>query len=147
MNKVLRDWQFYLCLVLGPVSWWLISFAQPVRGDLGMPDFGISQAPWYQLALIILIYPILEEIVFRGLLLEFLTKRIRYRVSLLTAANVLTSLVFVMAHLIYSEWVWALLIFFPSLVFGYMKERHQSLIAPIMLHSFYNLGFVWLFSA
>lgn len=140
MNKVFRDWQFYLCLAFGPVSWWLISFALPVRSDLGLPSIA-----WYQLALIILVYPILEEIVFRGLLLEFLTKRIHYRYRLLTAANVLTSLIFVMMHLIYNDWIWGLLIFFPSLVFGYMKERHQSLISPIMLHSFYNLGFVWLF--
>ena len=137
-----RDWQFYLCLNLGPLSWWLISSFVPIRQDLGVPI-----TPWHQLALIILIYPILEEIVFRGLLLEFLAKRISYRFGLLTAANLLTSLVFVLAHLIYNQWVWALLIFFPSIVFGYMKERHQSLVSPILLHGFYNLGYYWLFWA
>jgi len=141
MSKIFQDWQFYLCLTLGPVSWWLISSALPVRDDLGQ-----SLMPWHQLALIILVYPILEEIVFRGLLQEFLAKRIRYQYRLLTMANVVTSLSFVLAHLIYNDWIWALLIFFPSLVFGYMKERHQSLISPIILHSFYNAGFVWLFS-
>ena len=141
MTKFFRDWQFYLCLALGPVSWWLISFAEPVRADLALP-----QIAWYQLALIILVYPVLEEIVFRGLLLEFLTKRLRFRYGLLTSANVLTSVVFVLVHLICNNWIWALLIFFPSLVFGYMKERHQSMISPIILHSFYNLGFVSLFS-
>jgi membrane protease YdiL (CAAX protease family) len=63
----------------------------------------------------------------------------------LTAANVLTSLVFVAAHFFYSHWIWALLVFFPSLVFGYLKERHQSLVSPIIMHAFYNGGYFWLF--
>lgn len=141
MNKIFQDWQFYLCLGFGPLSWWLLSLFYPLRGDLGIP-----LAAWYSLSLIILVYPLLEEIVFRGLLLEFLAKRVTYRWGLLTAANVLTSLGFVAAHLIYSEWLWALLVFLPSLVFGYIKERHQSLVSPILMHGFYNLGFYGLFS-
>jgi len=144
MNKIFRDWQFYLCLVLGPLAWWLISFFQPMRFELGFPSIA-----WYQFALIILVYPVLEEIVFRGLVLEYLAKRARWkwdqRIVSLTAANLLTSLAFVLAHLIYSPWIWALLVFFPSIIFGYMKERHQSLLSPIIMHGFYNLGFFWLY--
>jgi len=140
MKRILADWQFYLCLLLGPLSWWGITYFQPMRADLGFPAVA-----WYQFVLIILVYPLLEEIVFRGLLLELLAKRFVQRYGLLSVANLLTSLVFVLAHLIYSDWIWALLVFFPSIVFGYLKERHQSLLSPILMHGFYNVGFFWLF--
>jgi len=140
MKSIIRDGQFYLCLGLGPLSWWFMSTLFPVRQDLGLPPIA-----YFQLVLIILVYPVLEEIVFRGLLLEFLGKRFSRRFGLLTVANLLTSIAFVVAHLIYSSWLWALLVFFPSLVFGYLKERHQSLLSPILMHGFYNLGYVWLF--
>ena len=140
MKLIFRDWQFYLALGLGPLSWWLMSYVIPLRQEPGLPAIA-----GYQLVLIILIYPVLEEIVFRGLVLEYLAKRISWRLGLLTAANALTSCVFVAAHLIYSPWIWALLVFFPSLVFGYVKERHQSLVSPIILHGFYNLGYTWFF--
>jgi membrane protease YdiL (CAAX protease family) len=140
VNRIFRDWQFYLCLGLGPLTWLLMSFLYPVRDSTGVPDL-----PWYQLFLVLLILPVLEEIVFRGLLLEVLAKRFRQRFAQLTLANLLTSLVFVALHLIHSASGWALLVFFPSLVFGYLKERHASLISPILTHIFYNLGFYWLF--
>jgi len=37
-------------------------------------------------------------------------------------------------------------VFFPSLVFGYFKDRTGRLTAPILLHIFYNAGFLWLFT-
>jgi len=64
MKRILVDWQFYLCLLLGPISWSGIAYFQPMRADLGF-----SAVAWYQIVLIILVYPLLEEIVFRGLLL------------------------------------------------------------------------------
>ena len=140
MKSIFRDPQFYLCLGLGPVSWLLMSTIYPARQDLGIPPIA-----WFQLSLIILIYPVLEEIVFRGLLLEYLSRRFSRRFGLLTIANLLTSFAFVAAHLFYSPWLWALLVFFPSLVFGYLKERHQSLLSPILIHGFYNFGYVWFF--
>ncbi|MGD8925859.1 MAG: JDVT-CTERM system glutamic-type intramembrane protease [Thioalkalispiraceae bacterium] len=140
MIKIVRDWQFYLCLGLGPLAWWLIAFVYPVRDSFAMPAM-----PWLQLLMVLLIYPVLEEIVFRGLVLEFVSRHVHARFGLLSGANLLTSVLFVAAHLIYNAWAWALLVFFPSLVFGYLKERHQSLISPVVMHSFYNLGFVWFF--
>ena len=139
--KFLRDWQFYLCLLLGPLVWWFLTILLPVRGDWTVIfDNGL------RVLLVVAVYPILEELVFRGLILDWLTgwtKKRRY--GLISAANLLTSGLFVLAHLIYQPWFWALSVFFPSLVFGYMKERHHSLIPPIILHSFYNLGFIVFF--
>ena len=33
------------------------------------------------------------------------------------------------------------IIFFPSLVFGELRDRYQRTLPAILLHSFYNLGF------
>lgn len=140
VGRIFRDWQFYLCLGLGPLAWLLLSFMYPLRDTHGVPAL-----LWYQLLLVLLILPVLEEIVFRGLLLDVLTRRFRQRLGRLSVANLLTSLVFAAVHLIHSAPGWALLVFFPSLVFGYLKERHGSLLSPILMHIFYNLGFYWLF--
>ncbi len=41
--------------------------------------------------------------------------------------------------------LWAALVFFPSLVFGFFKDRTKHLVAPVILHVFYNAGYFWLF--
>ncbi|VAX00272.1 hypothetical protein MNBD_GAMMA21-2486 [hydrothermal vent metagenome] len=140
--RVLRDRQFYACLMLGPLTWLLLASFIPLREQWA----GLFN-PGFQLILLVGVYPVLEEVVFRGLILGWLTswtKQRRYGV--LSLANLLTSGLFVLAHLVYQPWLWALLVFFPSLIFGYMKERHHSLWPPIFLHGFYNLGFILLFA-
>jgi len=139
--KILRDWQFYLCVSLGPLGWLLLTLYLPLR-----EDWTLSSITGLTLFLSVALYPILEEVVFRGLIQDWLTNLTKRRhYGLLSAANLLTSGLFVLAHLIYQPWQWALLVIFPSLIFGYMKERHSSLRSPILLHSFYNLGFVLIF--
>lgn len=96
----------------------------------------------------VLLYPVLEEIVFRGLIQELVHEYISCRAfGPLTVANLLTSILFAGLHLLSQPPHWAALVVFPSLVFGFFKERHQSLMAPIVLHVFYNAGFLWLFAA
>jgi len=137
----LLDWQFTVSLLLGPLIWLLLAIFMPLRENwTGIFDNS------FKLLLLVGIYPILEEVVFRGFILEWLsdwTKKRRYR--LMTLANLLTSGLFVLAHFVYQPWMWALLVFFPSLVFGYMKERYNSILPPIIVHSFYNLGFILLY--
>lgn len=95
-----------------------------------------------------LLYPVLEEIVFRGLIQEQLHAVLSARTfGALSVANLLTSLLFTGLHFLSHPPLWAALVFFPSLIFGYFKDRHRSLQAPILLHVFYNTGFLWLFSA
>jgi membrane protease YdiL (CAAX protease family) len=33
-------------------------------------------------------------------------------------------------------------VFVPSLVFGHFRERHESLVTPMLLHSFFNLTYL-----
>lgn len=93
----------------------------------------------------VMAYPILEEIVFRGGLQPALATRLKQHWGALTAASLLTSLLFTGFHFFFHPPLWAALVFIPSLVYGYFRERHDSLASPIALHVFYNAGYFWLF--
>lgn len=140
MKKFSPDRLFYLFLTFGPLVWFVFSFILPVQTQMDR----LTQDPWFYLSGILL-YPVLEEVVFRGLLLEGLTRYVRARWHGLSLANVLTSLLFVVAHFPFHPGYWASAVFVPSLLFGYSKERYRSLWPPMILHSFYNLGFFLLY--
>ena len=126
-------------MAAGPACWILLY-------TLGMP---LRQQPVLisVLLLSVVAYPLLEEIVFRGALQSALLKQPVLAKSLLgiSLACVLTSLVFAAAHLLRQPPIWAALIFLPSLVFGWARDRHRSLYSPIALHMSYNAGFIGLF--
>jgi membrane protease YdiL (CAAX protease family) len=93
-----------------------------------------------------LLYPVVEELVFRGLVQDLAHRHIRpWRLGPLSHANLLTSLLFTALHFINHAPLWAAAVFFPSLVFGFFKDRTGKLAAPIVLHVFYNSGYFWLF--
>jgi len=93
--------------------------------------------------------PILEEIVFRGLVQGWCMNQ-RWggnKVFWITHANILTSIVFTAFHFISHTPLMALLVLIPSIVFGYFRDRyHGWLIPSIMLHCFYNAGYFLLYN-
>ncbi len=94
-----------------------------------------------------LLYPVVEEILFRGILQEAVQAHLKpWKLGPLTHANLLTSLVFSALHFISHPPLWAAAVFLPSLLFGLVKERSGGLAAPIVLHVFYNSGYFWLFT-
>lgn len=104
---------------------------------------------WQTLLWIGLIYPVLEELVFRGGVQAELYNYAVFRktIASVSQANIVTSLVFATSHLINQPPLWAAAVFFPSLVFGWARDRYQHVKASIALHCFYNVGFILLFSA
>lgn len=134
-----RDRVFYIAMTLGPLFWggYGLFFYQPSTSSI------LSVDDVWQFLQVGLIYPVLEEVVFRGGLQSvILASRIKVlKFAGLSAANVLTSLVFAGMHLFSQDLVWACLIFFPSLVFGYFYDRYGRLLPSIVLHAFYNSGF------
>ena len=131
MHKLLKDPNFAFLLV-APLPFWVWLYA--TQGVTGITDLSLLMS-------LVVLYPIVEEIVFRGLIQPFLAKRLHQRWSIFSLANVLTSLLFVLAHFINHPPVWALAVLIPSLVFGYIQERTNNLAAPIALHCTYNAGF------
>ena len=143
ITALARDPLFHGALLAGPVSWLVLyPLLDPVlRWDWPLTQPGLFLMP-------ALVYPVLEEIAFRGLLQELVHEHVsRGSLGPVTHANLLTSGVFTALHFIYHPPLWAALVLFPSLVFGFFKDRTQALVAPITLHVFYNAGFLWLFSA
>lgn len=139
-SKFLKDPHWYIALLLGGTFWLLYGFfIQPLK-------INSVFEPLTVLIFSVLLYPIVEEIVFRGLLQDFIGQRMGVARNYwgLSLANILTSVVFALSHLINQVPIWALLTFFPSLVYGYFKDRHQSILPGMLLHSFYNLGFITL---
>jgi membrane protease YdiL (CAAX protease family) len=139
-----RDPHFWLAVMAGPLSWLLLYLLlRPAT-----PQWTWPLAAPADYLLPVLIYPVLEEIVFRGLLQELAQELISRRTfGPLSLANLLTSLVFTGFHFLNHAPLWAALVFFPSLVFGFFKDRYQTLTAPILLHGFYNAGFLLLFTS
>ena len=141
-HSLWQDPLFYAALLAGLLCWLALYF---IQHPLIQWDWPLRE-PW-QFLLPVLFYPVVEEIVFRGLIQELVHDYItRQSLGPVSIANLLTSLLFAGMHFIYHAPLWAALVFFPSLVFGFFKDRTGRLAAPILLHVFYNAGFLWLFT-
>ncbi len=94
-----------------------------------------------------LIYPVVEELVFRGVIQEWIQQKLPgLAIGVISIANLTTSVLFTALHFINHPPLWAASVFIPSLIFGYFKDRTGGLGAPIALHMFYNSGYVLLFT-
>ena len=93
------------------------------------------------LLFLIFFYPIIEELTFRGVIQEYINQKTKqWKLFLgISIANLLTSILFVLMHFVHHDPIWAILTFFPSLVFGYFKEKYILIAPSIVLHMFYNL--------
>jgi membrane protease YdiL (CAAX protease family) len=56
-----------------------------------------------------------------------------------TRANLLTSLLFGLAHFVVGWSPWRLAVFFPSLLFGAMRDRSGGVVASTVFHAFCNV--------
>lgn len=86
---------------------------------------------------IILAAPVIEELLFRGFLQNFLKRRVGLKASLL-----ITSIAFALFHVAPSQGVGNLSLvtslFVFSLYLGFLYEKRKSLYAPIALHALFN---------
>jgi hypothetical protein len=94
----------------------------------------------------VLLWPLIEELLFRGLLQGQLLRLNPHRgqprrIGPLTWANALTTLAFVALHLPVQPLAWALAVALPSLVLGHLRERFASVWPAVGLHMVYNAGF------
>jgi len=109
------------------------------------PDWPLIQPVLF--LLLVLISPVLEELVFRGLLQGWLCQfqfGVR-RFGFVSFANISTSILFSLLHLISHPWFWAVAVFIPSIIYGYFRDKYQSVIPAIILHVFYNSAYFYLY--
>ncbi|HHZ88588.1 MAG TPA: JDVT-CTERM system CAAX-type protease [Chromatiaceae bacterium] len=137
-----RDGLFWLAIIAAGVYW---GAAYLLLGR--HPDPQWTQHLLYG----VLIYPVLEEVVFRGLLQDLAHRHLgalrALKLGPLSHANILVSLLFTGLHFIYHPPLWAASVLAPSLIFGLLKDRTGRLIAPILLHMIYNAGDILVFRA
>ena len=129
-----RDSQFVLALLAGVVVWLVFPGLLPeVPPSANVPLF-LSLVIWQ---------PVLEELLFRGVVQGQFRLRAwgggkRWG---MTHANLLTSVLFVLAHAFYHPPLWAVAVFAPSLVFGYFRDRYGNIYPSLALHVYFNMGF------
>jgi membrane protease YdiL (CAAX protease family) len=83
-----------------------------------------------------------EEFFFRGYMLARLKDAWPPKKTVLGVpmgrAFFVTAALFALGHLAIFQ-AWRLWVFFPALLFGWLKERTGSLVGPTLLHAFCNL--------
>lgn len=93
---------------------------------------------------LLLAYPVVEELVFRGLLQPELNDRFNHQTGRLTLSpgNLIASAIFATMHLINHAPVWAAAVIIPSLVFGLLRDYYQQLWPSLVMHIWYNATFI-----
>jgi uncharacterized protein len=132
-----RDFVFLLLLALGPLVW---------LGMIGV--LTVQPLPWHAIwslafLSVALWQPLVEELLFRGVIQGHVLQFIDGQKAWIgfSIPNLLTSVLFTLAHLAGHSLSWALLVFAPSLCFGFVRDRFGSVYPSIVLHAFYNTGY------
>jgi membrane protease YdiL (CAAX protease family) len=123
-------------VLVGPLGGAALYVAATLGLPLPRPNPG-----WALFATSLLLAPVLEELVFRGGIQELLERRLQGRLGR-DGANVLTSLLFAIAHLMVAPPWLAAGVFLPSLVFGRLKQLHASLAPAMLIHAWFNACFL-----
>ncbi|MDK1032036.1 MAG: CPBP family intramembrane metalloprotease, partial [Planctomycetia bacterium] len=99
----------------------------------------IADQPWWVFALAVarlgIVVPFFEEFFFRGVIQGTMMRAVSPRQAIFLA-----SMVFALAHIGQPQGIPS--IFLLSLGLGYVYCRCRSLVAPFVLHSLFNIGFL-----
>ena len=120
------------------VVWWLGG------GTVPDPLWPLHEPGWFLRG--VLFYPFVEEWLFRGVLQPWLCDRVPKQWAGITLANVLVSLLFASLHLVSHPPLAAMAVLVPSLVFGWLRDRHGSFLPAVAMHAWYNVGYFWVTS-
>ena len=114
---------------------WSLERSLEGEGALALFDLAIAH---------LLIVALPEEFFFRGYLQTALDDRWKARFNFLGvkigASLIVVSILFALGHLATTGHVSRLAVFFPSLLFGYLRIRTGGVGAPIILHTQFNLA-------
>lgn len=135
----IKDRYYWLALLAGVAAFLIVWLTVA-------PTFSVTGRSISEVILAgIFYYPLLEEILFRGIIQGGLSKKAWGKKTYLhlTIANLLTSVLFTAAHIWYQPVLWALMLIVPSMIFGFFRDRYGSIYPSIGLHMFYNAGFIF----
>lgn len=136
--SLIQDEWFWAALSMGIGICWLLAL---VLGRSG--EWLLLWGQWRQLIWLLVLYPVIEEWLFRGVIQPWLlTKRYGCIACCgISVANVAATLLFAGVHLFSHAPTWAALVMVPSLVYGWFRDRYNSVLPGTLLHGGYNLGY------
>lgn len=121
---------YFRTLLFLTVGSYLVTWIGQVIFNVGLPTITEAMFTPRYILRVLITAPIIEELLFRGVLLSLFTRRISW-----LAGNSLTSLLFAVLH--------GQAYFFPfflnSWLYGWSKKESGTIIMPILLHMSYNL--------
>ncbi len=123
---------------VGVHLWERIVWGHAWAGIHGIPDF------WQMVGFQLLLVALPEEFYFRGYFQTAIDtlfpKRWRVLGVRLGWGWIITAGVFAVAHSLVTYRWWHFAIFFPALLFGYLRERTGTITAPILFHATANIA-------
>lgn len=104
--------------------------------------YGISSISLYNIILFLFASPLLEEFIFRELVQNKINKFLKSGFFLhISYGSFISSLIFTFIHLLLNDFaVIYLMVFLPSLFFGFLYDKYKSLLLPVLFHSFFNIN-------
>jgi membrane protease YdiL (CAAX protease family) len=142
-----RDWGFHdLTLVLKTslvVLLPYVFFQQIFVGGGGQEELASVEKIFSLILIELFLVSLPEEVFFRGYLQTHLEDVFPKRFRLLGASfgfgMILTAALFVLSHFLLTRHLFSLAVFFPALVFGWLKERTGKVVAPAVFHALANI--------
>lgn len=151
-----HSWQQFRSGLVQFLIWTLILFPSYfllahlwMRYVIGMGGFQAAPLSLFVQHLVyqLLVVSLPEEFYFRGYLQSRLNQlwipRWRILGVPLGWSWIVTALLFAFAHSVIQLQWWHFSIFFPALVFGYLREKTGSITASILFHTFSNCFMQW----
>ncbi|PLX67647.1 MAG: hypothetical protein C0602_09840 [Denitrovibrio sp.] len=137
-DKNRSDMLAMVVLVAAGIVWFIIRMQ---RGEFFPPSAG-------DVFTYIIFAPLAEELFFRGVLQDHVNdwlrkngrKHLFIKTPVLSKGNIFTSLVFLLVHIPFWGVSHSLLVFFPSIAFGFIYDKTGKLVYPIFLHAVYNVN-------
>ena len=130
----IKDKLFWLFVLLGAIAVFILSL---IKTNYAL--FWYLNSP-LQLFNLIIVSAVVEEIIFRGAIFGLLVKKLNSKQTI-----IITSILFSIAHIFLHSPLWALLVFFPGILYGVLRDSHGTPVSAIFLHLIYNLMYFSLY--
>lgn len=130
-----------LCLTLYPIAIAFIFLTQKIF-NLEV-EFKIPPRPTETLLSHIFAVAIPEELFFRGFLQgrlnQIFEKKFTFKGTSFGYGLFISNLLFAISHLVAFLHPFRIAVFFPGIIFGYLRERYSSILPPAIFHALSNV--------
>jgi len=138
-----KDKYFYMFMIIPLLLYFALYYVLLFMPTIKINTNSFSLFSLHFLLVQFFVVSIPEELFFRGFLMQLISEYTGNRkvCYFLSYANILSSVLFSAAHIFTHSLMWSMSILFPSLIFGYFREKYNSVWPSIILHFWYNIIF------